>query len=131
MKHVVFLVIGLCLIISSTSCEQKGEVPKAADLTSLAKGFVDLLVKGDYAAAVTKFDAKMKETMPKERLEQAWASLIGQLGSFKKQIGVHQTKEQGYDVVLVTCEFEKAQLDVKVVFNDYKQISGLWLVPTQ
>jgi len=131
MKHVVFLVVGLCLIIFSTSCEQKEEVPKAADLTPMAKDFVDMLVKGDYTAAVTKFDVKMKAAMSEEKLQQAWTSLIGQVGSFKKQIGVRQTTEQGYDVVLVTCEFEQAQLDVKVVFNDYKQISGLWFVPTQ
>jgi len=63
MKHVVFLVVGLCLIIFSTSCEQKEEVPKAADLTPMAKDFVDMLVKGDYTAAVTKFDVKMKAAM--------------------------------------------------------------------
>lgn len=131
MRHVVFLVVGLCLIVCSSSCEQKEEVPKAADLTPLAKGFVELLVKGDYATAVTRFDVRMKAAMREEKLKQAWTSLIEQVGSFKKQVGVKQTKEQEYDVVLVTCEFEKTQLDVKVVFNDYKQISGLWFVPTQ
>jgi hypothetical protein len=43
--------------------------------------------------------------------------------------GVSQKKEQGYDVVLVTCAFEKAELDVKVVYNNEQQVSGLWFVP--
>lgn len=131
MKYLVFLLVGLCIIISLVSCEQKEEVPKAADLSPSAKGFVDLLVQGNYAEAVKKFDETMKEVMPSDKLEEAWNSLIAQVGPFKKQTGVRQAKEQGYDVVFVTCEFEKATLDIKVVYNSYKQISGLWFVPSQ
>ena len=95
------------------------------------KGFVDLLVQGNYSEAVKKFDATMKEAMPADKLEEAWNSLITQVGSFKKQTGVRQAKEQWDDVGLVTCEFEKATLDIKVVYNSYQQISGLWFVPSQ
>ncbi len=131
MKYVVFLLVGFCLAISLVSCEQKEEVAKAADITPLATSFVGLLVQEDYAEAVKKFDATMKEAMPSDKLQEAWNSLVGQVGSFKKQTGVRQAKEQGYDVAFVTCEFEKAKLDIKVVYNNYKQISGLWFVPSQ
>jgi dienelactone hydrolase len=36
-----------------------------------------------------------------------------------------------YDGVLVTCQFEKTKLDVKVVFNRSGQVSGLFFVPTK
>lgn len=131
MKYLVFLLVGLCIVVSLVSCEQKEEVPKAADVTPMAKDFVEMLVQGNYAEAVKKFDETMREAMPSDKLEEAWNSLIGQVGPFKKQTGVRQAKEQGYDVVFVTCEFEKATLDIKVVYNSYKQISGLWFVPSQ
>ena len=34
-------------------------------------------------------------------------------------------------MALVTCQFEKAKLDVKVVFNRSRQISGLFFVPAR
>jgi hypothetical protein len=131
MKYLGFLLVGLCVVMSLVSCEQKEEVPKAADVTPMAKDFVEMLIQGDYTAAVTKFDATMKEAMPADKLQEAWNSLITQVGPFKQQTGVRQAKEQGYDVVFVMCEFEKAALDIKVVYNSYKQISGLWFVPSQ
>jgi hypothetical protein len=44
---------------------------------------------------------------------------------------VRQVKEQGYNVVYVTCTFEKSQLDIKVVYNDKQEVSGLWFLPKQ
>jgi hypothetical protein len=32
--------------------------------------------------------------------------------------------------VFITCEFEKGHLDIKVVYNDKKQVAGLFFVPT-
>ncbi len=131
MKHLVFLLVLAFIMGSLVSCGEKEEGPKAADLTLKAKGFVELLTKEDYSSAVERFDSKMKDGMPQEKLQQAWNSLLAQVGPFKKQLGVRQAREQGYDVVFVTCEFEKATLDVKVVYNNYKQVSGLWFVPSQ
>ncbi|MCK4250018.1 DUF3887 domain-containing protein [candidate division WOR-3 bacterium] len=131
MKSFIFLLLAVFLIGSIISCEEKEVVPKAGDLTAQAKGFVELFAKEDYSNAVKSFDNTMKGIMTQEKLKEAWQGLLVQAGSFKKQIGVRQTKEQGHDVVYVTCEFEKAKLDIKVVFNSAKEISGLWFVPSQ
>ncbi|MGZ5515257.1 MAG: alpha/beta fold hydrolase, partial [Candidatus Aminicenantales bacterium] len=53
-----------------------------------------------------------------------------QLGAFKKQAGARREELQGYDIVLVTCEFEKATLDARVVFDKTGKIAGLGFVPT-
>ncbi len=131
MKHFVCLLIAAFLMGSLVSCEQKEEVPKAVDLISLAKEFVEMLAIEDYSNVVKKFDDTMKSAMPQDKVQDAWQSLIAQVGPFKKQVGVRQTKEQGYDVVFVTCEFEKATLDIQVVFDSAKQVSGLWFRPSE
>ncbi len=126
-----FMPLLLILLLGTLiSCEQQ-EAPKVGDLTKLAKAFVELLIKEDYANAVQKFDKTMKDAMPVEKLEEAWQGLLTKAGPLKKQIGLRQTQEQGYDIVYVTCEFEKAKVDIKVVFNNAKQVSGLWFVPSQ
>ena len=131
MKSFIFLLLAVFLIGSLISCGEKEVVPKAGDLTTQAKGFVELFAKEDYSNAVKSFDNTMKGVMTQDKLKEAWQGLLVQAGSFKRQVGVRQTKEQGFDVVYVTCEFEKAKLDIKVVFNSAKEISGLWFVPSQ
>jgi hypothetical protein len=123
-----FVTLMLMLGTLFVACDQEQTI-SAPELTGPAKDFVGMLAKGDYAGAVVKFDETMKGAMPVETLEQAWQSLLGKTGPFEKIVCVSQKKEQGYDVVLVTCEFENTQLDVKVVYNDKKEISGLWFQP--
>ena len=95
------------------------------------KAFVEMLARGDYADAFAQFDAPMKDAMPVDQIRTAWESLLAEVGGFQKIVAVRQAKEQGYDVVYATCAFAKSQLDVKVVFNEQKQVSGLWFLPKQ
>jgi hypothetical protein len=36
----------------------------------------------------------------------------------------------GYQIALVTCQFERTLLDIKVVFDSQNQIAGLFFVQT-
>jgi len=96
-----------------------------------AQDFVDLLVKGDFAAAEEKFDDTVKVALPVSKLEEIWGALQNQAGAFQQQTGTHTARTQGYDVVFVTCQFEQMLLDVQVVFNDSDLIAGLHFVPAQ
>jgi len=129
MKTYILLISALLLTISFISCGEKKDGPKVGDLTALATEFVESLVKEDFANAVKNFDSTMKGVMSEEKLQEVWQGLLAQSGSFKKQTGVRQTQEQGFNIVFVTCEFEKSTLNIKVVFNDASEISGLWFVP--
>jgi hypothetical protein len=91
---------------------------------------VELLVKEDFAKVTEGFDETMKTALPAEKLGEVWKATIEQAGAFKKQLGSRQEKELEYDVTFVTCEFEKGNLDVKLVYNDKKQIAGMFIVPT-
>ena len=96
-----------------------------------AVAFVELLVKGDYSNAALKFDRTMKRVMPADKLREVWESLIAQAGVFTRQAGLHEKKLGPYPAVFVTCKFERAMLDVKVVFDRAGRITGLWFVPPE
>ncbi len=115
----------------SGSTGSGSEVAKDNGLEAMAKEFVDLLVKEDYAKAVESFDETMKKALPAEKLQEAWNSLIVQFGPFAEQAGTRREKILLYDVIFVTCKFENGVLDAKVVFNGNKQIAGLFFVPSQ
>ncbi len=101
------------------------------ELIAQAKEFVDLMVKGEFAKAVENFDSIMSKAMPKEKLKEVWQTVIKQAGPFKKQTGTRTETLPKFEIVYVACEFEKTNLDIKVVFNREKQISGLWFAPAQ
>ncbi len=101
------------------------------ELITPAKEFVDLMVKGEFSKAVENFDRVMTKVMPAEKLKDAWQRVIKQAGSFRKKKETRTETLPKFDIVYVTCQFEKGDLDVKVVFNREKQITGLWFVPTQ
>lgn len=103
--------------------------PQPDTITKAAKDLVNLLADGEYAKAVENFDSTMKTALSAEKLQQVWFSLIAQAGPFVEQVGTRKEKILQYNAVFVTCKFEKAVLDAKVVFNSDKQISGLFFVP--
>ncbi|MGA2749046.1 MAG: DUF3887 domain-containing protein [Verrucomicrobiota bacterium] len=92
--------------------------------------FVNLLVKEDFAAAVGRFDSTMTKVFPESKLREAWRDLLNKAGPFKKQIKTRTKEQQGYQIVLVTCQFEQAALDIKGVFDSKMQVAGLFYVPT-
>ena len=136
MKIMAYVLLTLCIALI-VSCgqpqepQEKEEVSVTSALTTEATEFVTMLAQGDYANAVMDFDSTMKTAMPPAKLQEAWTSLIGQVGAFNKQVSTRETKEMGFDVVYVTCDFEKGPLNIKVVFNEAKEISGLWFVPVK
>ena len=124
-----FVLSGILMFVFVyVGCEQQQSVT-APDLTSSGRQFVEMLAGGDYAKVFETFDAAMKDAMPVGQIDAAWQSLVAKVGAFQEIAGVRQAKEQNFDVVYVTCSFEQAQVDVKVVYDSKKEVSGLWFAP--
>src|SRR5262249_5059070 len=88
-------------------------------------------VKGDSQAAMKEFDDVMKKASPADKMETTWKLLEKQVGPFQKQLGTRQETAGKYDIVYVTCQFEKTPLDVRVVFTKGGQITGFQFRPVQ
>lgn len=99
------------------------------DIKTLAQEFVDHVSKGEYAAAEDYFDSNMKSLMPASKLSDTWQLIQSQVGSYKGRTATKTAdKIQGFDVVLVTCQFEKTTLDAQLAFDSSRQISGFYMV---
>ena len=98
--------------------------------TQTAKEFVDQLVQGDYSGCVAHFDSTVTRFLPEPKVKEMWDKLLEQVGSFKGQAGVRTQKYKVYDLVFVTCQFERDTLDMKIVLDAGGKIAGLFFVPT-
>src|SRR5262245_60750592 len=100
--------VGAVAWLALAATAQPAEEKKAeAARVAKAKGLVEALFKEDWAAAGKDFDAAMKKALPEAKLKEIPAKLKGAVGAFRKQLGTRTETAGKYEVVYVTCDFEK------------------------
>ena len=105
--------------------------PTEDALTVKARAFLTALQKGDYKLAVQDFDETMLKVSGPDKLETLWTKqLPAQVGAFKQQGPARREELQGYQIVLITCSFEKGLFDARVAFDKAGKIAGFGVVPT-
>ena len=120
----------LLALLAAALPSASAAVPPVIDAAAPGARFVGLLVKEDYAAAIAQCDATMKSALPETKLRDTWQAVIKQVGPFQKQLRTRTSDLAGMKIILVTCQFEKAALDVKVVLDASGQVTGLFFSPT-
>jgi dienelactone hydrolase len=116
--------LAAAVVVTNTSASGGDALPAGA-------AFVDALVAGRFAEAARRFDERMAAALPPEKLEAAWTSVGASGGAFVRRGEPRGEQVGGHRIVFVRCEFQKASLDAKVVFDDDGRIGGLWFVPSQ
>jgi dienelactone hydrolase len=104
----------------------------AAETDSLearARAFVTHLEKGEYDAAGQGFDAAMAKALPPDKVKAMWEGLVKQVGPLQKQEAAREETAGPYTFVFLRCKFEKTPLEVKVVFDKDRKITGLNILP--
>jgi hypothetical protein len=101
----------------------------AGDIEAAAKVLVGQCAAGDFAAATANFDTRMKEALPAERMATVWSQITASAGAYGGIEAVRTVEKAPYRTVFVTCRFEKAPLDAKVVFDAEEHVAGLFFAP--
>jgi alpha-beta hydrolase superfamily lysophospholipase len=106
-----------------------GQASATRDVRQLGQAFVDLLARGQFVEAARSFDETMTRLVPPAKLEQFWGSLAGSSGAFRERGGARRDRLGAYERAFVTCRFERADLDLLVVFDRAGRITGLFVQP--
>jgi dienelactone hydrolase len=120
---VTFLIFTLVL----SACSRPQEVPTAEQLEEKARDFITLTSSEKYEEAHRMFENKMASSLSKEGLQELWEGIVLQTGALQSITKMRLAEESGYQIVYVTCLFEKSIMDIKIVFDNKAQIAGLWL----
>lgn len=124
-KRVLFTLGGSILLVVASG----HSAAEAIDPIVEAKQFVDRLAAGQFELAANAFDETMAKAMPAAKLEQTWGQLLAFAGPFREPLDTRSEKAGKFDVVHVTCAFEKQKLVARVVLDSQGRISGLWFGP--
>ncbi len=100
-----------------------------ADISTHAHAVVDLMVKQDFHKVFAEFTPQMQAAMPEDRLRATWMTLIAQVGAFKQRRGIRIEARGDMRVAIVTCEFERAAIDMRLAFYPAGLVGGWGMVP--
>lgn len=129
------LSLGLALALSSCSGGKSdtkapaGAASAAGSETAVAESMITALEQGDMTGACKDFDATMQGAMPAAKLEEVWQGLIAQQGALQSTANTRVTQVGATRVVLVTCTFERGQLDLQVTMDANNKVSGFFIRP--
>ena len=106
-----------------------GVAAQAQDAITHAHQVLDLLRQGKAADVAREFDATMTAGLPPQVLAQVWPGLQAQAGAYKSELGQQSAGIRGGTAVTLGLQFERAALNMVVVFDANNKISGLNFAP--
>lgn len=119
---IVALVVSDCSLIVSDIPS-----PLREELTKDAQEVADNLSSGNLEKVTTKFTPQMTAALSSDRLASLWKSLETEKGRFVAQAGTRGSHIQGFDVIFVTCEFERGKVDLQVTYDKDRKIAGMYI----
>ena len=118
---------AVLVLIGAAAGSAFGQETKRLDI---ARALVSEMAAGQFEKAIEPFDPIMKHALPADKLKEVWDGLTKQYGPFQRATAATTEKVQQYEVVYVTCEFQKGTLDAKVVFTQKNEVTGLFFIPS-
>jgi len=123
-----FLVTALALAVV-TSLAVPSLWAGSPKLQETARSVVEALDAGRVNEVSARFDERMGQALPPERLAAVWKQVTAQVGPLQRIGSVTVQKQGGLSVVNVACAFEKAPLLVQLSFDAQGRIAGLYFRP--
>ena len=100
-----------------------------ARLVKDAKEIVTQIDKGQYDKVEARFDKKMADALPLDKLTSTSQSIAQQAGALKSIGETTTSMHEGYFVVVMQCEYANAPLDAQVAFDSDDKVAGMYFRP--
>jgi hypothetical protein len=123
-------VIGAALMLLASQLSlADAPAERGVRLVQEAKQVVNDIDRGEYARVEARFDKKMADALPLDKLAETSKSISQQAGALKS-IGEAKTSEkENFFIVRLSCEFANMPLDAQVVFDTDDKIAGMFFRP--
>jgi dienelactone hydrolase len=125
------LLAMLVAIVTSVDAAAVRQADSWPALVARAHDVVDRLVSGDVEPLFLHFNDKMKAAINADGLRRLIPSVTAQVGAFKARNETRTESQGGLRVVLVSCAFERANVDIRVAFDSFDRIGGIGFRPPE
>ncbi len=101
----------------------------AVDADALARDAVADLQARAFVRVTKRFDAKMREVLPPEKLAPVWSAVTAQFGAFKSIRSVQVQARDAMQLAQLSCAFEKSDVVITIAVDAEGKISSLFFKP--
>ena len=123
------LLLGVMLLGCQTTKSSPASSINQENLESTARAVLTSFTAANYAEATKDFDATMLAALPAPKLAEFAQQFNAQVGAFKSVGTPIPTTEQGYRVITLPAQYERANVNVRVVFDPNGKVAGLFFRP--
>jgi hypothetical protein len=102
----------------------------AQDFQAQSKALAADLFARQLDKVTAQFTERMAAGIPTAKLATMIDDLLSKTGPFRGVAGTRAEMQQGYHVVFVTCQFEKASLDLRLVYDAAGKLAGMFFAPS-
>jgi hypothetical protein len=119
---------AMLLVATLATAPARAQEP-APGLEEVARAFAAEFFEGRDQQAYARLDQRMKELSPPEKLAQLREALRAQVGGLRSITRARRMEIRGMQAVVLACEFEKASLEMRVVFDAAGRVAGMFFAP--
>ncbi|ETW22414.1 DUF3887 domain-containing protein [Mycobacterium gastri] len=113
---------------ASTSPTAKATTVQPGQYDQLALPILDAIIRGDFTAATANFDNQMRQTVPPDKLQSAWADYQATFGKYQSHGDPKQVPLGDLTVVNIPLTMEQMPGEFRVTFHNDGTVAGLWLL---
>ena len=122
--------VGVLVAFSPSVAASLQPTVGATPVETQARKFVELLAAKRFRELKPLVNAAMNTAMSPEATARIWDGLLAQMGEFKSIDGTRRDDAAGLRRVRVTCSFERAKLDARIVYDADGLVAGIFFVPS-
>ncbi len=126
MKKILYYFVVI-FTISSISFAQSVEEKKIAELKPYVEQFMNYLSKEDFSKIPPMLDS-MAAAQFKNKFELISTQLTFQYGKFHSIDEYKYRQYQNYDMLEITCDYDRAVLGYRFVFDSLRKIAGFVII---
>jgi len=118
------LILLLALVLPTS------QQPPVNPIAVKGEAIVTLLRQEKFADVVDQLQPALAAALTEPQLRAGWTGLTGQVGSLQRIVSTRVVPSAGMQVAVVTCQFERALVDVQIGFDAGGRIGALVMRPS-
>ena len=105
------------------------ETTRNQTLIKSAQTTLDELKQNKFDRVVAKFDARMSEALPIDKLTTTWQTISEQVGTIGACNDATTSERDGFLIVMLPCNAVNTPIDAQFVFDADNKIAGMFIRP--
>jgi hypothetical protein len=116
-------------LIAFALAASAAEMTRGQTLSKTAQATLEELKRNDFGRVEARFDARMSEVLPTEKLTTTWQTITEQVGAIGSCKDATTSERDGYLIVVLPCDAANMPIDAQFVYDTDNKIAGMFIRP--